>query len=126
MSASGRRAFSGAASPLRKNFTATGNVAGRTYSSIFSETSLRSRVSDAMIFIVSSPGRARPGAAVVRAMTAVQAQALKRRMRLYNAEWCWYCQRVRKKLDELGLDYDVVEVPIRHSERKDVMRISGH
>ena len=61
----------------------------------------------------------------MRAMTAVQAQPIKRRMTLYNAEWCWYCQRVRKKLDELGLDYDVVEVPIRHSERKDVMRISG-
>lgn len=61
----------------------------------------------------------------MRSMTAAQAQPIKRGITLYNAEWCWYCQRVRKKLDELGLDYDVVEVPIRHSERKDVMRISG-
>ncbi len=46
-------------------------------------------------------------------------------MKLYNADWCWYCQRVRKKLDELGLDYDVVEVPIRHSQRKEVIEVSG-
>ncbi|HXN09465.1 MAG TPA: glutaredoxin family protein [Candidatus Acidoferrales bacterium] len=78
-----------------------------------------------MMFTVSAPGRTRPGAAVMRSMTAAQAQPFKRRITLYNAEWCWYCQRVRKKLDELGLEYDVVEVPIRHSERKDVMRISG-
>jgi glutaredoxin 3 len=44
---------------------------------------------------------------------------------LYNASWCWYCQRVRDKLDELGLAYEAIEVPIRHSERIEVMRISG-
>jgi glutaredoxin 3 len=47
------------------------------------------------------------------------------RMKLYNAEWCWYCQRVRKKLDELGLDYEVIEVPVRHSERTEVVEVSG-
>jgi glutaredoxin 3 len=46
-------------------------------------------------------------------------------MKLYNAQWCWYCQRVRRKLDELGLDYECVEVPIRHSERHEVMEVSG-
>jgi len=46
-------------------------------------------------------------------------------MKLYNAEWCWYCQRVRKKLDELGLDYEVIEVPVRHSERTEVVEVSG-
>ncbi len=46
-------------------------------------------------------------------------------MTLYNAQWCWYCERVRKKLGELGLEYDIVEVPIRHSQRKDVIAISG-
>ena len=46
-------------------------------------------------------------------------------MKLYNAEWCWYCQRVRKKLDELGLDYEVIEVPVRHSERTEVIEVSG-
>jgi glutaredoxin 3 len=44
---------------------------------------------------------------------------------LYNASWCWYCQRVREKLDELGLNYELIEVPVRHSERTEVTRISG-
>lgn len=43
----------------------------------------------------------------------------------YNASWCWYCQRVRQKLDELGLDYECIEVPVRHSQRHDVLRVSG-
>jgi glutathione S-transferase len=47
------------------------------------------------------------------------------RLKLYNAEWCWYCRRVRKKLDELGLAYDVIEVPVRHSQRAEVLEISG-
>jgi glutaredoxin 3 len=49
----------------------------------------------------------------------------KPRITLYNASWCWYCQRVRDKLDELGLPYTMIEVPIRHSERIEVMRVSG-
>ncbi|MDQ6767865.1 MAG: glutaredoxin family protein [Candidatus Eremiobacteraeota bacterium] len=57
--------------------------------------------------------------------TSADALSAKPRMKLYNADWCWYCQRVRKKLDELGLDYDVVEVPIRHSQRKEVIEVSG-
>jgi len=46
-------------------------------------------------------------------------------MKLYNADWCWYCRRVREKLDALGLDYEVVEVPIPHSKRREVLRVSG-
>jgi glutaredoxin 3 len=46
-------------------------------------------------------------------------------MKLYNADWCWYCKRVRDKLDELGLTYEIVEVPIRHSQRTEVIEISG-
>jgi glutaredoxin 3 len=46
-------------------------------------------------------------------------------LKLYNAEWCWYCQRVRRKLDELGLKYDIVEVPVRHSQRHEVIEVSG-
>ncbi len=46
-------------------------------------------------------------------------------MTLYNADWCWYCKRVRDKLDELGLAYDIIEVPVRHSQRTDVIKISG-
>ena len=51
--------------------------------------------------------------------------ANKPRLTLYNASWCWYCQRVRDKLDELGLPYTAIEGPIRHSERTEVMRVSG-
>ncbi|MBV8670703.1 MAG: glutathione S-transferase N-terminal domain-containing protein [Candidatus Eremiobacteraeota bacterium] len=46
-------------------------------------------------------------------------------MRLYNADWCWYCRRVRDKLDELRLDYEVIEVPVRHSQRGEVLEVSG-
>lgn len=49
----------------------------------------------------------------------------KPKIKLYNASWCWYCQRVRDKLDELGLAYEAVEVPIRHSERTEVIAVSG-
>jgi glutathione S-transferase len=48
-----------------------------------------------------------------------------RRLKLYNAEWCWYCRRVRDKLDELGLNYEVIEVPVRHSQRTEVLEVSG-
>jgi glutaredoxin 3 len=62
----------------------------------------------------------------MRAMAApADPRPTKPRIKLYNASWCWYCNRVRKKLDELGLEYDVVEVPIRHSQRKEVMEVSG-
>jgi len=46
-------------------------------------------------------------------------------MKLYNADWCWYCQRVREKLDALGLTYEVVEVPVPHSKRREVLQVSG-
>ena len=45
--------------------------------------------------------------------------------RLYGADWCWYCRRVVEKLDELGLDYEYVEVPVFHSQRSEVREISG-
>ena len=48
-----------------------------------------------------------------------------KKMRLYSAGWCWYCQRVHKKLRQLGLDYETIEVPIPHSKRHDVLRLSG-
>ena len=53
------------------------------------------------------------------------AETEKPKIKLYNASWCWYCQRVREKLDELHLPYDVIEVPIRHSARKEVIAVSG-
>ena len=46
-------------------------------------------------------------------------------MRLYHLEGCPYCRLVRDKLDELGLAYELVEVPARRSDRTEVIRISG-
>ena len=44
---------------------------------------------------------------------------------LYAADWCWYCRRVVEKLEELGIDYAYVEVPVLHSQRTKVREISG-
>jgi len=44
---------------------------------------------------------------------------------LYELPGCPYCAKVRRKLDELELDYDVVEVPSSHSRRTEVKEISG-
>jgi glutaredoxin 3 len=44
---------------------------------------------------------------------------------LYQAEWCPYCARVRKKLTDLLLDYTNVNVPHSHTERGEVKEVSG-
>ncbi len=44
---------------------------------------------------------------------------------LYQAEWCPYCARVRKKLTDLLLDYKTVNVAPSHSEREVVKQASG-
>jgi glutathione S-transferase len=44
---------------------------------------------------------------------------------LYQAEWCPYCVRVRKKLTDLLLDYQNVNVPYSHAERHEVKAVSG-
>jgi glutaredoxin 3 len=46
-------------------------------------------------------------------------------MVLYQAEWCPYCARVRKKLTDLLLDYKIVNVPHSHAERAEVKQVSG-
>jgi glutaredoxin 3 len=46
-------------------------------------------------------------------------------MVLYQAEWCPYCARVRKKMTDLLLDYKVVNVPHSHAERAIVKEVSG-
>ncbi len=46
-------------------------------------------------------------------------------MVLYQAEWCPYCARVRKKMTDLLLDYKTVNVPHAHSERGEVQAVSG-
>ena len=44
---------------------------------------------------------------------------------LYQAEWCPYCARVRRKLTDLLLDYKNVNVPRSHGERHEVQSASG-
>jgi glutaredoxin 3 len=44
---------------------------------------------------------------------------------LYQAEWCPYCARVRKKMTDLLLDYTNVNVPHSHAERGEVVAVSG-
>lgn len=44
---------------------------------------------------------------------------------LYELSGCPYCAKVVDKLDELGLDYDSIEVPRSHSERTEVKEISN-
>jgi glutaredoxin 3 len=44
---------------------------------------------------------------------------------LYQAEWCPYCARVRKKLTDLLLDYQIVNEPHSHAERNETKAASG-
>ncbi len=44
---------------------------------------------------------------------------------LYQAEWCPYCVRVRKKLTDLLLDYTIVNEPHSHAERHATKAASG-
>jgi glutaredoxin 3 len=44
---------------------------------------------------------------------------------LYQAEWCPYCARVRKKLTDLLLDYKTINVPHSHAQREEVKAASG-
>lgn len=47
------------------------------------------------------------------------------KLKLYNLESCPYCQMVRRKLDELNLPYETVDVPGPHHLRAEVIRVSG-
>ncbi|NUC71409.1 glutathione S-transferase N-terminal domain-containing protein [Haloterrigena sp. SYSU A558-1] len=44
---------------------------------------------------------------------------------MYELPGCPYCAKVRSKLDELDLEYDVIEVPRSHDERTEVEKVSG-
>ena len=44
---------------------------------------------------------------------------------LYELSGCPYCAKVVDKLDELGLEYDSIEVPRSHGERTEVEEVSG-
>lgn len=47
------------------------------------------------------------------------------KLKLYKADWCGYCVRVIRKLNELGLAYEGIEVPIPHFQRREVIEVSG-
>ncbi|PSQ17990.1 glutaredoxin [Halobacteriales archaeon QS_8_69_73] len=44
---------------------------------------------------------------------------------LYELPGCPYCEKVIDKLEELGLDYDSIEVPNSHDRRDEVREVSG-
>jgi glutathione S-transferase len=46
-------------------------------------------------------------------------------MKLYNLDSCPYCVMVRRKLDELGLLYEKIDVPPSHHLRTEVVQVSG-
>ena len=46
-------------------------------------------------------------------------------LELYELEGCPYCAKVKRKLDELELEYDSHMVPRSHDERTEVQEVSG-
>ncbi len=44
---------------------------------------------------------------------------------LYELSGCPYCAKVKRKLDELGLEYESQMVPRSHSKRTEVKEVSG-
>ncbi|MDZ7702378.1 MAG: glutathione S-transferase N-terminal domain-containing protein [Halobacteriales archaeon] len=46
-------------------------------------------------------------------------------LELYELPGCPYCAKVKDKLAELDLEYDIHEVPGAHSAREEVKAVSG-
>jgi len=46
-------------------------------------------------------------------------------MRLYQAEWCPFSHRVRARLTELGIDYEIVNVPASTKKRDELEEVAG-
>ena len=46
-------------------------------------------------------------------------------MRLYQAEWCPFSHRVRAKLTELGIDYEIVNVSASGERRAELEEVAG-
>ena len=46
-------------------------------------------------------------------------------MKLYNIDGCGYCAMVRDAMAQMGLEYEKVDVPWSHPERKEVYEVSG-
>lgn len=45
--------------------------------------------------------------------------------KMYNLESCPYCKMVRDKCDELGVEYEKVNVPPSRPDRHEVFQVSG-
>ena len=46
-------------------------------------------------------------------------------LKLYQAEWCPYCARVRSRMTDLEITYINVNVPRSKQERTELLKISG-
>ena len=46
-------------------------------------------------------------------------------MKLYNIDGCGYCAMVRNELTQMGIEYEKIDVPWSHAERKEVYEVSG-
>ena len=46
-------------------------------------------------------------------------------MKLYQAEWCPYCARVRSRMTDLCLAYINVNVPHSKAARTELIKVSG-
>ena len=46
-------------------------------------------------------------------------------LKLYQAEWCWFCARVRAKMTDLQITYVNINVPRPKADRKDLIEVSG-
>jgi len=44
---------------------------------------------------------------------------------LYELPGCPYCAKVKRKLDDLDLEYEVVQVPASHGDRDAVEELTG-
>ena len=46
-------------------------------------------------------------------------------MKLYQAEWCPFSHRVRAKLTELGIDYEIVNISASAKDREELEKVAG-
>ena len=46
-------------------------------------------------------------------------------MKLFNIDGCGYCAMVRNQLAKMGIEYEKIDVPWSHHERKQVYEVSG-
>jgi len=46
-------------------------------------------------------------------------------MKLYNIDGCGYCGMVRNVLAQMDINYEKIDVPWSHNQRKEVYEVSG-